>query len=386
MPTLARSTRTQEMKLKKQSPGSPKPSPAPKAARHNGRLPTAPTAITKSQAAGNENAPLPSWLTDHLFAQARIVGWEGRTGPLTAEFIHPPDAVLIRSLPNVATSRWHRCIHPLDAARVQTHFEKIQPQSLPSSIDYRLIDKNGSIIWVRHATTAISGRGRRRVVRGFVTDIQTEKGYQLESLRVSEREQNRIGQDLHDDLCQVLAGVSCLMRVAESRIIAKAPEEAANFKELNQQIIDAMHRTRALTHGLFPGKIQIADIRGALLDLTTQLKTRFPVEVVNQFSGRFPKHSSAQIIQIYRIAQESITNAIKHGSATRVIVKLEALADQMELTVTDNGTGLGKTDTSTGGIGLHIMHYRAGILGGEISIANNRTGGVTACLRYPFQN
>jgi signal transduction histidine kinase len=330
--------------------------------------------------------PLPRWLLEQIFPQARIIGWEGTVGPLTASFIYPADASLLRSLPSVASSRWYRCIHPLDSARVQLHFSKIQDQHLPCYIDYRLIDKNGSIVWVRHSTTEVSGQNGSPIVRGFVADIQTEKGYQLESLRVCEREQNRIGQDLHDDLCQVLAGVSCLMRVAESRIITKAPEEADNFKELNQQIIDAMHRTRALTHGLFPGKIQIADIRGALLELSTQLKARFPVEIVTQFIGRFPKHSSAQIIQIYRIAQESITNAIKHGTASKVVVKLEAFADRMELSITDNGTGLGKADTSTGGIGLHIMHYRAGILGGEISIANNKTGGVTACLRYPFQN
>jgi signal transduction histidine kinase len=315
-----------------------------------------------------------------------MIGWEGYARPLIARYVYPNDTALMRSLPSTASTKWYRCIHPLDSARVQSYFAKINKQQLPSHIDYRLIDKNGSIIWVRHSTTETCGQGRTIVARGFVADIQTEKGYQLESLRVCEREQNRIGQDLHDDLCQVLAGVSCLMRVAESRIIAKAPEEAANFKELNQQIIDAMHRTRALTHGLFPGKIQIADIRGALLELSTQLKARFPVEIVTQFSGRFPRHSSEQIIQIYRIAQESITNAIKHGSSTRVTVKLEALPDRMELTVSDNGTGLGKADTTTGGIGLHIMHYRAGILGGEISIADNKTGGVTACLRYPFQN
>jgi signal transduction histidine kinase len=381
------------MKLKKTLPEpsstqSPTNKPTKRASKESSIKKTSLSGIAKKKPVlpTKPSAPLPSWLTDNIFPQARIVGWEGKISPLTASFVYPDDAPLLRSLPNVALVKWYRCIHPLDSARVQNHFAKIQNQHFPCYIDYRLIDKNGSIVWVRHSTTEVSGQGNHLVVRGFVADIQTEKGYQLESLRVSEREQNRIGQDLHDDLCQVLAGVSCLMRVAESRIIAKAPEEADNFKELNQQIIDAMHRTRALTHGLFPGKIQIADIRGALLELSTQIKARFPVEILTQFSGRFPKHSSAQIIQIYRIAQESITNAIKHGNSSKVTVKLEAFPDRMELTITDNGAGLGKADTSTGGIGLHIMHYRAGILGGEISIANNKTGGVTACLRYPFQN
>jgi signal transduction histidine kinase len=314
------------------------------------------------------------------------MAWEGKVSPISATSLYPADAAVFKSLPTASPANWHRCIHPLDRARAQLHFAKLTAKNLPASIDYRLIDKYGSILWIRHSVQEIEGRGKNAVVRGFVTDIQKEKGYQLESLRVSEREQNRIGQDLHDDLCQVLAGVSCLMRVAEGRIAAKAPEEAGNFKELNQQIIDAMHRTRALTHGLFPGKILIADIRGALLELSSQVKARFSVEIQTQFKGRFPKHSSAQIIQIYRIAQEAMSNAIRHGRATRIEANLESFPDRMELTIRDNGSGLTKSDTSTGGVGLHIMHYRAGILGGELSIANSTPSGVTACLRYPFQN
>ncbi|MGC4073661.1 MAG: histidine kinase [Nibricoccus sp.] len=335
----------------------------------------------------SKNGPeTPAWAAKGIFSEARIMAWEGKATPVSATMLYPADAAVFKSLPTASPANWYRCIHPLDRARVQQHFAKITSENLPATIDYRLIDKYGAILWVRHSTHEIQGRGKNALLRGYVMDIQKEKSYQLESLRVSEREQNRIGQDLHDDLCQVLAGVSCLMRVAESRIAAKAPEEAGNFQELNQQIIDAMHRTRALTHGLFPGKIQIADIRGALLELSAQVKVRFAVEIQTQFKGRFPKHSSAQIIQIYRIAQEAMSNAIRHGRATHIAVNLESFADRMELTIRDNGSGLAKSDTSTGGVGLHIMHYRAGILGGELSIANGTPQGVTACLRYPFQN
>ena len=338
------------------------------------------------RAKNGPSSEIPGWALQRLFPEAHIMAWEGKPEPVSAISLYPPDAAVFKALPTASPANWHRCIHPLDRARVQKHFTGIDAEQLPVSIDYRLIDKYGSILWVRHSTHEIHGRGKSAVIRGFVTDIQTEKGYQLESLRVSEREQNRIGQDLHDDLCQVLAGVSCLMRVAESRIAAKAPEEAGNFKELNQQIIDAMHRTRALTHGLFPGKIQIADIRGALLELGAQIKARFAVEIQTQFKGRFPRHSSAQIIQIYRIAQEAVSNAIRHGRATLIKMDLESFPDRMELNIHDNGTGLAKSDTSSGGVGLHIMHYRAGILGGELSITNSSPVGVTACLRYPFQN
>jgi signal transduction histidine kinase len=240
-------------------------------------------------------------------------------------------------------------------------------------------------VWVRHTVEHVSGQARKRVGRGFVCDIQAEKEFQLESLRVSEREQNRIGQDLHDDLCQVLAGVSCLMRVFEGRVAAKAPEEIEWLKELNQQIVDAMHRTRALTHGLFPGKIQIADIRGALLELASQVKTRFKVDINTQFVGRFPKHSSGQIIQIYRISQEAMSNAIKHGRATQISVRLEAQPSVMELSVTDNGTGFSKTENQAPGVGTNIMKYRANMLGGDVSVIDQAPHGVCVRLRYPFE-
>ena len=293
---------------------------------------------------------------------------------------------MISTLPLDEGVEWGALVHPVDRTRVEREFESLAAGRKPFSVEYRIIDRNGAVVWIRHSVESVEKTKTGPYLRGFVTDIQAEKEYQLESLRVSEREQNRIGQDLHDDLCQVLAGVSCLMRVFEGRIVARAPEEIESLRELNQQIVDAMHRTRALTHGLFPGRIQIADIRGALLELASQVRTRFKVTVNTQFAGRFPKHSSAQIIQIYRISQEAISNSIKHGRATQLDVKLEALEDTMQLTITDDGTGLPKGESATPGVGLHIMKYRANMLGGEVSVMDNSNRGVMVRLRYPFQS
>jgi signal transduction histidine kinase len=328
----------------------------------------------------------PDWACNLLFHRVRAAIWEGEIAPLNARRIFPEDSPVISTLPLDEGVEWGALVHPVDRARVEREFAALASSRKPFSVEYRIIDRNGAVIWVRHSVESVEKTKAGPYLRGFVTDIQAEKEYQLESLRVSEREQNRIGQDLHDDLCQVLAGVSCLMRVFEGRIVARAPEEIESLRELNQQIVDAMHRTRALTHGLFPGRIQIADIRGALLELASQVRTRFKVIVNTQFAGRFPKHSSAQIIQIYRISQEAISNSIKHGRATQLDVKLEALEDTMQLTITDDGTGLPKGESATPGVGLHIMKYRANMLGGEVSVMDNSNRGVMVRLRYPFQS
>jgi signal transduction histidine kinase len=331
---------------------------------------------------------LPAWALDRLLKRAKVAAWEGLVAPLRSVKIVPSDLPFLKALKtdDRTFDAWTEIIHPLDRARVKYFFDKLKAAALPTSIEYRVIDAQGSVAWVRHGVDELLKAGRAVKVRGFLEDIQREKEYQLESLRVSEREQHRIGQDLHDDLCQVLAGVSCLMRVFEGRIAAKAPEEVANLKELNQQIIDAMLRTRALTHGLFPGKVQISDIRGALLELASQVKARFPVEIKTEFAGRFPKHSNAQIIQIYRLAQEAISNAMKHGRATEIQVRLEAQTQTMELTVRDNGTGLASHENAEPGVGLSIMSYRAAALGGEVAVQNAATDGVIVRLSYPFES
>jgi PAS domain S-box-containing protein len=336
-------------------------------------------AIRRSQATTSE-------VSERLLKYTKVAVWEGALAPLRIDSVSPQHLSAFSGL-KLDSSRpqaWNDVVHPLDRERVAEFFNRVETQSLPASIEYRVVDAQGSVVWIRHGVDEIFAARTGLGARGWIEDIQREKEFQLESLRVSEREQQRIGQDLHDDLCQVLAGLSCLMRVVESRIAAKAPEEVATLKELNQQLVDAMLRTRALTHGLFPGKVQVSDIRGALLELVSQVRARFAVEIHTKFEGRFPKHSPAQIIQIYRIVQEAINNALKHGRAKKIDVLLEARADRMELTVTDDGSGLTHSENPAPGVGLSIMNYRAAALGGEIVVQNTASHGVVVRLKYPF--
>lgn len=329
---------------------------------------------------------IPVWARDAVFAEAGIVAWSGPLASLQPAAVSPQKGSFLQTImpDSNGSSEWLNYIHPLDKTRVSSAF--VQVTRVPFSIDYRLVDVNGEPVWVRHSLLSLHKQGSLVIGNGFVRNIQVEKELELESLRISEREQNRIGQDLHDDLCQVLAGVSCLMRVEEGRLASKVPEEVPYITELNQQIVDAMHRTRALTHGLFPGKIQIADVRGALLELVSQVKARFQIEVKTDFVGRFPHHSSHQIIQVYRLAQEAISNAIKHGHATCIKIRLEARHANMYLSIIDNGSGLNQSEPAEKGVGHHIMQSRTRSLGGALEIRNGPDRGVIVSLTYPFQH
>ncbi|MBK8476116.1 MAG: hypothetical protein IPL39_07310 [Opitutaceae bacterium] len=272
-------------------------------------------------------------------------------------------------------------IAPADQQRGAAFFAALPKATLPCSVDYRLTS-GANLRWVRHSVLHRSATGPSARYTGVVTDITELKNLEAEILRISEREQNRIGQDLHDDLCQVLAGLSCLTRVLENRIAPQLPGEVPNLREINQQLVDAMGRTRALTHGLFPTAMRSTDMRPALLELAKQVEIRFGVTVRTAFRGRFPEHAAHEILQVYRIAQEAISNAIRHGRATRIAVALHRLSTGMQLSVRDNGTGFAAAQPLQHGIGLQIMHHRASQLGARIEIGNAPRCGALVLLHY----
>lgn len=268
-----------------------------------------------------------------------------------------------------------------DLQRVHVFLTALPRAKLPSSIECRLKSPTGQR-WTRLTVFNRSGARAAQRFEGIITDISASKGLEEEILRISEREQNRIGQDLHDDLCQVLAGLSCLTRVLENRLAPQVPHEVENLREINQQLVEAMDRTRALTHGLYPAKMRSGDARPVLLELAKQVEIRFGVAVRTTFRGRFPAHEAREILQVYRIAQEAISNAIRHGRATRIELALERQNSAMCLSVRDNGTGFSKTRPPSQGIGLQIMQHRADEIGATITVGNSPRRGASVVLHY----
>jgi signal transduction histidine kinase len=172
-----------------------------------------------------------------------------------------------------------------------------------------------------------------------------------------------------------------LLRVLENRVASRVPEEVANLREINRQMVEAMERTRALTHGLFPARLKTLNIREALAELGKQIQTRFQVEFSVRFQGPIPQHGSDAILNVYRIAQEAASNAIRHGGATRIEIGLRRRGQVMELTLKDNGSGYSRPGDGAG-IGMEIMRNRARMLGGEMTVSSKPGQGVTLIVKY----
>ena len=280
---------------------------------------------------------------------------------------------------------WNESVYPHDRERLRTFLGSADAVRAGKSVDYRLIISEGELLWVRHWLLQRAPlEGGRRRLQGLLMAIPEQKHLEWECLRVSERECNRIGQELHDDLCQVLAGLTFMMRVLGQRASKLAPELGVEIDELNDQVLGATNRLRSMAHGLFPAQLNYASLRHALNEFARQTKIRFAVEFRLELPRKLPPHSPDQIIHVYRIAQEAVSNSVRHGNAKTIRLVVTALAGAAQMTIEDDGKGFPATSVRPEGIGMHVMQYRARVLGGDLRFKNISPCGAVVQLTYPI--
>jgi len=218
----------------------------------------------------------------------------------------------------------------------------------------------------------------KRLFTGFVRDITERKRLEKEVLEISEREQRRIGQDLHDGLGQHLAGIELMSQVLEEKLAAKKLKtEAVRAGEIAGHVREAISQARLLARGLSPVVLESEGLMSALRELTASTEKIFRVHCQFQCSPPVLVEEHAVATHLYRIAQEAVSNAIKHGKAKKMEIRLQAANRRTILTVKDYGVGLPKVLPEKRGMGLRIMQYRAGMIGGTLAVQRDPAGGTS---------
>ena len=207
-----------------------------------------------------------------------------------------------------------------------------------------------------------------RMFTGFVRDITERKQLEREIIEISNREQQRIGQDLHDGLCQELAGIQLMCQVLEQKLSAKSKSEAKQADEIAEHIREAISHTRKLARGLSPVEFEVNGLMSALHELAEHVQKIFRIEC--RFECPEPVLISNNIFatHLYRIVQEAINNAVKHGRAKHIFISLKPAGGRFALAVTDDGLGFSNETKKSGGMGLHIMNYREGVVGAALDV------------------
>jgi signal transduction histidine kinase len=215
--------------------------------------------------------------------------------------------------------------------------------------------------------------------------LEYSQRLEREIIGISEREQERIGQDLHDGICQHLAALSCSAASLKSDLEghhlvaeAKVADELAGF------LRDAVAQTRNLARGLVPVQMDEAGLASALEELTVSATRLLGICCVYESAGTPLIRDNAAALHLYRIAQEAINNATKHGKATNVLVSLSENGKATTLRIADDGLGISKTATGSNGMGVGLMYYRARLVEGELLIEEPDTGGTVITCGIPL--
>jgi PAS domain S-box-containing protein len=206
-------------------------------------------------------------------------------------------------------------------------------------------------------------------------DITDRKRLEQEILDASGRERQSIGRDLHDGLGQELTGVALMLRGLATRIQSRCPDVVDNVNEVVALVNQSIDTARALARGLLPVRAETGGIAAALKALARRDRDLYdlPVTFRDDVASDFALDET-NASHLYRIAQEALTNAARHGHATRVDMELSASASAFTLRIADDGTGFPKAHVSTG-MGLKIMRYRAGMIGASFEIEANEPHG-----------
>ena len=217
-------------------------------------------------------------------------------------------------------------------------------------------------------------------------DVTERKQLERAMLEAVSREQYRIGNDLHDGLGQELTGIALMLRCLAGRLAVEHRQVLPDVESITRLVNNAVESTRSLARGLSPVNLERGGLRDALAGLAMHARSIYGIKVL--FTNRIDpqiKLNAELANHLYRIAQEAVTNAVKHGRAHVVRLHLSSARRRVRLAIADDGRGMPNDALTTSGLGLRIMRYRARIAGGDLRFEAVEPSGTRVVCDCPIE-
>ncbi|HEX3800846.1 MAG TPA: PAS domain-containing protein [Verrucomicrobiae bacterium] len=242
--------------------------------------------------------------------------------------------------------------------------------------EYRILRPDGSMRWVRDRGFPVRNeKGEVYRIAAIAEDITEHRLLEKEVIEINDRERSRLGQDLHDGICQQLVSIAFATDLLRRDLIAKSPGEAVRAAKITALLDSAITQARNLSNALCPVNLAGDGLAIALRGLASNVSHGSGVVCGADCSEAVFIHEYAVATHLYRIAQEAVQNAIKHANPSQILIRLSQEGDNIHLSVTDNGLGSDEDEARNFGIGLSIIKFRTTMAGGRLQVHRNATGG-----------
>jgi len=239
---------------------------------------------------------------------------------------------------------------------------------------------NGEVRTVEVYSSPVQVKGRR-LLFAIIHDVTDRKLLEKQLLDISETERRRIGQDLHDSLGGMLSGAALLGKALARRLTATGNADAAVAEDVVRCVNNAIGQARVLSHGLFPVGLGATGLVASVRELAAETSKHSGVVCRLRAGAEVWVEDATVASHLFRIVQEAISNAVRHGKPRKIIIRLARREGRLVLEIRDDGKGLPARRRSVTGLGLHTMKYRADAIGAQFSVkSDEKRGTVVSCV------
>jgi two-component system, LuxR family, sensor kinase FixL len=304
-----------------------------------------------------------------------IVSWNAGArriyGYAAEEVIGRPVALLC------PPERKDEVLYNLERVKRGSHIEHFETNRIRK--DGRRIDVSLSISPIRDGAGAVIGAS------AIARDVTERKELQREVLEIAAREQQRIGQDLHDGTGQELTGLAMMAERLTGELAGRSLPQAGAAAKIVDGLEQALEHVRALSKGLVPVEVDAEGLMVALADLAARTSELHGVNCTFRCQQPVCILDNQTATHLYRLSQESVTNSLKHGRASKIVISLADDGELITLKIADDGKGFSEERHQSAGTGLRIMRYRAGLIRAKLTIGPSRPRGTQVTCTLPRQ-
>jgi PAS domain S-box-containing protein len=282
---------------------------------------------------------------------------------------------------------WDFFLVPEEVDRFKSIFVQLSANLLPEDYQSYWVTRHGTKRLIAWSGTMLPGTdGTQNYIIATGIDITEREQLEKALLNISAREQRRIGQDLHDGLGQHLTGIAFMAKVHEAKLAEKRMTDASDAAKIVRLVNEAIDKTRELARGLLPVVSDAQGLMSALQLWATEVEDLFGICCRFECERAVLIYDYTMATHLYHVAQESVNNALKHGQARKILIRLSAQNGWGTLLISDDGVGIAENRGNSLGMGLQIMSYRAGMIGGTLEVAPGPVEGTTVTCIFPMKS